>query len=208
VCGIERALFVCGWCNLVREKKDYPNCFLDGRREKDISQPLAKREEKIPQPAHTNTNFSSFFIPKHLLLLLLGQKRNKTLISHHSFFLSFFFSSKLFCACVAAPKEREREKSAAGESARKYTHTRLYNNNNKRPSCLKEREREYRVRVLRACCRYTRRIITTTTTRGRLKAIFIPSRPQKQGSEKERERERDEELFPRESCYSFRWWWW
>jgi len=147
VCGIERALFVCGWCNLVREKKDYPNCFLDGRREKDISQPLAKREEKIPQPAHTNTNFSSFFIPKHLLLLLLGQKRNKTLISHHSFFLSFFFSSKLFCACVAAPKEREREKSAAGESARKYTHThththtRLYNNNNnKRPSCKKERE--------------------------------------------------------------------
>jgi len=122
--------------------------------------------------------------------------------------LLFFLLVKTFLrARVAAPKEREREKSAAGESARTYTHTRLYNNN-KRPSCLKEREREYRVRVLRACCRYTRRIITTTTTRGRLKAIFIPSRPQKQGSEKERERERDEELFPRESCYSFRWWWW
>ena len=60
--------------------------------------------------------------------------------------------------------------------------------------------------VLRACCRYTRRIITTTTTttRGRLKAIFIPSRPQKQGEriwkkEREREREREMKNFFRES---------
>jgi hypothetical protein len=125
---------------------------------KDISQPLTserrEEEEKIPQSEHEF--FLSFFISKQASSSSSRPKKEQKqlFISQFSFFLSFFFSSKLFCAlCVAAPKEREREKSAAGESARKYTHTRLYNNNNKRPSCLKERERENIV------CVYCERVV-------------------------------------------------
>jgi len=145
-CVVLSALFLCADDVILLEKKKIIQIVSWMDAEKKIFLSHSQSERKRFHNQHTRiTNFSSFFIPKHLLLLLLGQKRNKTLISHHSFFLSFFFSSKLFCACVAAPKEREREKSAAGESARKYTHThthaRLYNNNNnKRPSCKKERE--------------------------------------------------------------------
>jgi len=45
---------------LERKKKDYPIVSWMDAEKKDISQPLTKREEKIPQPAHTNHEF--FFV--------------------------------------------------------------------------------------------------------------------------------------------------